>query len=134
MSARGGCMCGAVTYCVEGRLRPPVACHCVQCRKGSGHHVVATSAPREAIAVRGEVTWYASSAAARRGFCGICGSNLFWEGPGGTLSIMAGTLDGPTGLRLAGHIFCAEKGDYYEIADSLPRAEADEPALTGWLP
>jgi hypothetical protein len=76
------------------------------------------------------VTWYVSSRDARRGFCGTCGSNLFWDGPGSHLSIFAGTLDGPTGLTLAGHIFCADKGDYYDIADGFPKVAQDDPDLT----
>ncbi len=127
---RGSCLCGAVSYRVSGPLRPVVACHCVQCRKTSGHFVAATSAAREAIEITGEVAWYRSSETARRGFCPVCGSSLFWDGPGSHLSIMAGTLEAPTGLTLAGHIFCADKGDYYEIADDLPCAAQDDPALT----
>ena len=49
--ATGGCLCGAVKYQVTGVLRPVVACHCTQCQKTSGHHVAATSAPRENIAL-----------------------------------------------------------------------------------
>ena len=30
-----------------------------------------------------------------------------------------GALDGPTGTQLAMHIFTAEKGDYYRIADGV---------------
>jgi len=33
---------------------------------------------------------------------------------------MAGTLDSPTGLRTAAHIFVDDAGDYYEIDDDLP--------------
>ncbi len=127
---RGSCLCGAVSYRVSGPLRPVIACHCIQCRKTSGHFVAATSAAREAVEITGEVAWYQSSETARRGFCPVCGSNLYWDGPGSHLSIMAGTLDQPTGLTLAGHIFCADKGDYYEIADDLPCAAQDDPALT----
>lgn len=127
---RGGCLCGAVRYRVTGPLRPVIACHCVQCRKTSGHHVAATSAPRAAVEIDGEVCWYASSPEARRGFCPTCGSNLFWDGPGSHLSIFAGTMDAPTGLTLTGHIFCADKGDYYDIADGLPQADGDDPELT----
>ena len=130
MSARGSCLCGQVRYRVTGPLRPVIACHCLQCRKTSGHFVAATSAPRAAVAVEGAVTWYASSPAARRGVCAVCGSSLFWDGPGGNLSIHAGTLDRAPGLRLAGHIYCADKGDYYQIADGLPQAAADDPLLT----
>lgn len=131
---RGGCLCGAVRYATSAPLRPVIACHCKQCRKTSGHHVAATSALRDRIEISGEVTWYASSENARRGFCPICGSNLFWDGPGTHLSIMAGTLDGDAGIRLAGHIFCADKGAYYEIEGDLPRAERDDPALTTQVP
>lgn len=126
----GSCLCGAVSYCVTGPMRPVIACHCTQCRKTSGHHVAATSAARDAIEIVGEVRWYRSSDTARRGFCPVCGSNLFWDGPGANLSIMAGTLDGPTGLRLKGHIYCADKGDYYDIADGLPQTMADDPDFT----
>ncbi len=126
----GGCLCGAVHYRVTGPMRPVIACHCAQCRMTSGHHVAATSALRDDVQITGTVQWFASSDSARRGFCGTCGSNLFWDGPGSHLSIFAGTLDAPTGLTLAGHIFCADKGDYYDIADDLPQADADDPALT----
>jgi len=126
----GSCLCRQVTYRVSAPLRPVIACHCRQCRKTSGHHVAATSAPRDAVKIRGDVTWYCSSGTARRGFCGRCGSNLFWDGGGNNLSIFAGTLDAPTGLRVAGHIFCADKGDYYEIGDGLPQAAGADPNLT----
>ncbi len=126
----GSCLCGAVRYAVEGELRPVVACHCTQCRKASGHHVAATSARRDGVSITGDVTWFRSSDTARRGFCGTCGSNLFWDGPGENLSIFAGTIDGKTGLSLKGHIYCADKGDYYEIADGLPQADARDPDLT----
>ena len=126
----GSCLCGAVAYRVTGPLRPVIACHCAQCRKTSGHHVAATSARRESVEITGEVRWYRSSDTAQRGFCPVCGSNLFWDGPGANLSIFAGTLDTPTGLKMAGHIYCADKGDYYEIADGLPQAAARDPGLT----
>ncbi len=128
--ATGSCLCDAVTYRVTGPLRPVIACHCTQCRKTSGHHVAATSAPRDTVDVEGNLRWFAASETARRGFCPICGSNLFWDGPGANLSIFAGTLDGPTGLRLKAHIFCADKGDYYEIADGLPQAAGEDPDFT----
>ncbi len=128
--ATGGCLCGAVRYRVSGPLRPVVACHCTQCRKTSGHYVAATSAARLDVDIEGEVRWFQSSATARRGFCPTCGSNLFWDQTGPYLSIMAGTLEGDPGIRLAGHIFCADKGAYYEIDGDLPRAMGADDRLT----
>lgn len=117
----GSCLCGAVTYTVDGPLRPVVNCHCTQCRKSSGHHVAATSAAPEHVEIVGDVKWFASSPEARRGFCPNCGSNMFWESANDHLSIFAGTLDGATGLKTWGDIYVADKGDYYDITDGLPQ-------------
>lgn len=130
MTRTGSCLCGAVTFTVDGDMRPIVACHCTQCRKSTGNYVAATSAPRDAVAINGPVTWFQSSPDARRGFCPVCGSNLFWDGPGVNLSMMAGALDGPTRLTLLGHIYCAQKADWYQIADGLPQALGADPAMT----
>ena len=126
----GSRLCGQLHFSAPGPLRPVIACHCSQCRKTSGHFVAATSAARDTVAIKGEVTWYRSSPQAWRGFCGICGSQMFWDGPGESIAILLGSLNGDTGTELAGHIFCADKGDYYQINDGLPHAEADDLALT----
>jgi hypothetical protein len=78
-----------------------------------------TSAPREALrVVAGEgLRWInspQSDAHARRGFCGECGSSLFWDAPDrDTVSISAGTLEPPTGLKTARHIYTGQASDYY---------------------
>jgi len=65
--------------------------------------------------------WYVAVPGFRRGFCGECGSNLFFEEEGGErISIAAGSLDEPQGLKIAAHIFAGEAGDYYEIDTSAP--------------
>lgn len=130
MGQTGGCLCGQVEFTAKGPFRPVIACHCGQCRRVTGNFVTATSALRDGVAISGQVTWYQSSATARRGFCATCGSNLFWDGPGVNLSIMAGAFDQPTTLRLAAHIYCADKGDWYDLNDDLPKADHDDPELT----
>jgi hypothetical protein len=35
------------------------------------------------------------------------------------IAVALGALDAPTGLKMAEHIFVADKGDYYDIADGL---------------
>ena len=102
--------------------RPGTACHCDECRRWSGHVWAAASIPSDALRVEGDVHWFESSDKARRGFCPICGSNLFWDPSGkGSVSVAAGSIDGPTGLKLKAHIFVPEKGDYYEIEDGVPQ-------------
>jgi hypothetical protein len=121
-SATGGCLCGAVRYAVEGRLRQVVVCHCGQCRRFHGHVGAYTNVACNDLKLLEDsgLAWFRSSARARRGFCRLCGSSLFWQADAGpTVSIAAGTLDQPTGLRTVRHIFTAHKGDYYDIADGL---------------
>ncbi len=123
----GSCLCGAVTYQVNGPLRPVIACHCTQCRKQTGNYLATTSAKLADITIKGEdhVTWYRASDEAARGFCKTCGSFLFWKADGrDEISITAGTIDGKTGLELEGHIYCADAGDYYEIAGGKYQAPA----------
>ena len=117
----GGCLCGGVRYRLTGPLRPVIACHCVQCRKTSGHHAAMTSVPNDCFVIEAEETlvWYRSSETARRGFCKRCGGNLFWEPVGeDRVSITAGTLDGATGLAIERHIFTDFAGDYYDLPEA----------------
>jgi len=120
----GSCLCGAVRIEVKGDLAAPDACHCTQCRKQSGHFWASTDIPISALRIEGEenVTWYRSSEKVERGFCATCGSFLFWKPLGGeAIAIGMGAFDKPTGTHLEKHIFTADKGDYYEIADGLPQ-------------
>ena len=114
----GSCLCGAVKYEVQN-LRDVIACHCGQCRKQTGTYMSATAALDQDLKItdsRG-LKWYRSSEVAERGFCKECGSVLFWKGDGmDYTSIAAGSLDGKTGLKFEGHIFCDNAGDYYEIS------------------
>jgi len=127
VQGRGACLCGAVRYEVRGPLRAGTACHCDECRKSTGSLWHATAAYRDTLSIddpEGCLEWYASSDRARRGFCRRCGASLFFD-PLGTdrMAIAMGSLEKPTGLELARHIFIEEKGDYYEITGNVPRYE-----------
>jgi len=128
MSATTGrCLCGGVEYRVSVTLRDVVYCHCKMCRRSNGHFVAASAVPLEHFLLTraDSLRWYESSAAARRGFCSVCGSNLFWQATDGDyVAIWAGSLDDPTGIRAVEHIFVASKGDYYQISDGLPQHDA----------
>lgn len=124
----GRCLCGAVRYELRGPLREILVCHCVECRRWHGNTGVYTSAERDQLELldSSPLRWIdspESDSHARRGFCGDCGSSLFWEAPGDTgISIAAGTLDGETGLRPVGHIYVSQAGGYYDLPDDgLPR-------------
>ena len=123
---KGACLCGAVRFEVQGDLPAPDACHCSQCRKASGHFWASTDVAKSAVTIHGEeqVRWFQSSEKVRRGFCGTCGSQLFWDPVHhGKIAIAMGAFEAPTGTQLGKHIFTADKGDYYAIADGLPQNE-----------
>lgn len=127
----GSCLCGAVRWATDAAPRPPVACHCTQCRKQSGHYWAAAQVPADALRVEGAVRWFQASEAARRGFCPVCGSFLFWQPmedgrPAPHMSIGMGSVDGPSGLQTAVHIFVADKGDYYGLPPGERQVAGDE--------
>ena len=125
---KGGCLCGAVRFEIAQSLRPVVVCHCKQCRQTSGYLAGFTVCDPDNIHFLKDegLTWYHSSEHAKRGFCKICGSSLFWtETKGGDLGIAAGSLDEPTQLKTAMHIYTEFAGDYYDMTDNLPKRERD---------
>lgn len=115
-SHHGGCLCGAVSYEVTGPLRDVVVCHCSRCRRTHGHVAAYAACAASDLVLLDELAlrWYETDGRGR-GFCAQCGASLFWRAPGReTISIAAGTLREPTGLRTVAQIHTAEPGDYYE--------------------
>jgi hypothetical protein len=110
---QGGCLCGAVRYRVAGPLREVVVCHCGVCRRTHGGPAPFTASPRERLEITlgDDLRWHEHDGA-RRGFCGICGSRLFWDRGRPTISIAAGSVDEPTGLATGRHIYLESAGDW----------------------
>jgi hypothetical protein len=55
---------------------------------------------------------------------------VFWVGLRKNLHVSARCIYSPTGVQLSGHIFCAEKSDYYELTDNLQKSDAAHPKMT----
>ncbi|MGB7405193.1 MAG: GFA family protein [Pacificimonas sp.] len=126
MSHEGRCLCGAVRISVDEPLSTPDACHCIECRKQTGHFLASVDVPEDRLTIEGEdnVGWWASSEKVRRGFCKTCGSTLFWDPINHPrVAVAMGLFDLPTETSLGMHIWTSEKGDYYDIADGLPQNE-----------
>ncbi|ANP36948.1 aldehyde-activating protein [Phaeobacter gallaeciensis] len=119
---RGSCLCGDIRFETAAAPQGPSMCHCSQCRKQSGGVWASAYVPETELILHGPVSWYAASVGAERGFCVRCGSFLFWKAHDeDTISFALGAVEDPSGLKIEKHIFCASKGDYYEIADGLPQ-------------
>ena len=116
----GSCLCGDVSYKIDGPVRDVVNCFCEQCRKTSGHYVAASSINKDHLTYLKDKTleWYECLPKVYRGFCKTCGSSLFWDNANATdnkIAIMAGTLDGPTKLKTIGSIYTKDASDYCDI-------------------
>lgn len=129
MAATGRCECGGVCYSVTGPLRDVYNCHCQRCRRITGHHMAATAARRDQLTLLSEetLTWYAPDPTVAYGFCSRCGSTLFWraESDPESVSIAAGTLDPPTGLRTTKAWWVAAASDYHELVPNLVEVPYD---------
>ena len=122
----GGCLCGAVRYEIHSELAGVACCHCSKCRLFHGHtaaYALTTVDDLKFIEDRG-LKWFRSLADETpnvyRGFCSDCGSSLFWDPRGeDRIAVAAGSLAEPTGLKMLGHSWISQKGDYYELNDDL---------------
>lgn len=107
----GQCLCGAVT--VTATLTDPIvrACHCEMCRRQTSSMFM--SLPAENIVFSGPTKTYQSSEWAERGFCGTCGSTLWYGTRGdGHINPSAGLFDnaGDAPLNLEFFTDAAPKG------------------------
>ena len=120
----GACLCGAVS--VRGRpVRGGVeACHCTMCRKWGGSALLSVQCGTD-VEIAGEVVRYRSSGWAERGFCGRCGSNIFYRYvPADVYAFAAGLFPDDALEPLSEEIFIDEKPAYYAF-------DADCEKLTG---
>lgn len=130
MSRSGGCLCGSVNYELTGEIRDVVNCHCSRCRRHTGHFMAATSTDADHLVISGEdrLRWYAT-ADVEYGFCGTCGSTLFWRTSRrpGHVAVAAGTMTPPTGLETIAAIYTDYASDYHALDDSIPSYPEDRP-------
>lgn len=125
---RGQCMCGGVSYAIDGEMRDVWNCHCHRCRQFTGHHMAASRVAAADVSITGDtLTWFSPDSSVEYGFCQRCGSSLFWraESRPEFLTVCAGTLDQPTGLRTTTAWWVAEHADYHTPAPGLTEHEYD---------
>ncbi len=120
-----GCLCGAVRFEIPVPQAKFNICHCGMCRRWSAGPFLAVHCPAQANFTNDAgLTWYRSSKWGERGFCGRCGSSLFWRlanDPAAMLAVSAEAFDDADDLRLDRHIYADAKPARYTFADDRPR-------------
>src|SRR2546421_872463 len=125
---RGSCLCGAVTYVLDGAPLKRRYCHCTRCRKArsAAHAANMTTAFDGVRFTRGEDELARYKVPDARFFtnvfCQHCGSPMPRRDADRQISVVPmGSLDDDPGARATGHIFVAFKAPWYDIADELPQ-------------
>jgi len=127
----GSCLCGGVSFVIEGEALWSHHCHCSRCRKSTGS---AFSSP---LIVRPGSIRFASGAdlvsryelpgsSYTTNFCRVCGCAVpavetaenqpVWSAP-------MGSLDDDPASPPVGHIYVGSKAAWHTIHDDLPQAE-----------
>ena len=131
---RGSCLCGDVTFEVDGPFAGMTHCHCSMCRKSHGSAFATfTRVAGENFRWRSgenQIVSYASSAGGARQFCSRCGSVVpFVLDDRAAAFVPAGNLDTDPEVRPQAHIFVGSKAPWYEISDTLECFETYPPGI-----
>jgi len=130
---RGSCLCGEVSYEIDGPFHHASHCHCSYCRKFHGTpyatYAMALVAGRRWLRGERRIARYASSPGFHRCFCARCGSPVPGDPFASWTFIPLGNLDGDPGARASYHMFAASKALWWEIRDGLPTFDAFAPGI-----
>jgi hypothetical protein len=127
-----GCLCGQVTWQLDGPLEWMSHCHCSRCRKAHGSAFATyVAGDAKAFQLRGaeHVVRWESSPGFFRCFCRSCGSVVPGDAFENRIFVPAGNFQNDPGHRPLMHIFVASKAPWLEIGDSLPRYDGYPPGF-----
>lgn len=121
VTRKGGCLCGAVRYEVEGQPFKSGLCHCTDCRKVTGSSFLAYADWRPAqFRFTGEVSTFSG-----RSFCPQCGSRVFSISED-QVEIYLGSLDdAPNGIRPLVEGWCIRREPWLPVISGMPMARQD---------
>ncbi|MCI0599149.1 MAG: GFA family protein [Beijerinckiaceae bacterium] len=116
---KGSCLCCAVRVSASVAAMRVGACHCTMCRKWTGGPLLAIDCGSAVqFEGSGSIRVYSSSDWAERGFCGKCGSHLFYRlKKEGHYVLLVGLFDDGAQWVFDAQIFIDEKPSYYSFAN-----------------
>ena len=125
MTTTGHCLCRAIQFAFDGAPNATLHCHCESCRRATSSPMTTwISVPRAAFRwTRGAPVIFRSRADVRRGFCGACGSPLFYENDAhpDEIDLYAAALSNGSPVAPTRHVFVQEQLPWFEVDDALPR-------------
>lgn len=128
----GRCLCGSVSWTLEGPFRHMSHCHCSRCRKTHGAPFATwVGGLGSSYRLNGEeyVVRWESMPGFFRCFCRKCGSVVPNDPIGKLIFVPAGNFDEDPGVRPEMHIFAAFRAPWFEITDALTQFETYPPGV-----
>jgi hypothetical protein len=124
----GSCLCGEVHIRAGSISKAVGVCHCGMCRKWTGGPMMAVECGTDVEFENLEsITTFSSSAWGERGFCGKCGSSLFYRiKETGEYFLPAGIFEDQGDFCLNQQIFIDKKPGFYEFANDTEDMTSDE--------
>ena len=134
MTMTGGCLCGQITYAIEGAPIATAVCHCLNCQRQSGSAFsVVMIVPSGALIASGQLKTYLdagdSGSEIQRRFCPYCGSpilSIMTDAPAVTI-VKAGTLHDTGALAPQFHVWCASAQPWVTIDPQMPQFSGNPP-------
>jgi hypothetical protein len=129
MKYLGSCLCGEVTFEIEGDFEKFYLCHCERCRKdtGSAHAANLFTSTAKLKWLSGQEkakTFHFCSEGHIKCFCTNCGSalpNIQMDGI--LLVVPAGSIDSDIDIKPQGHIYYANKANWDNELEKVPKFE-----------
>ena len=122
-SVEGECLCGAVRYRVDGRLRDARCCHCSRCRKAFSAQASAYALvdPDEFRWLCGDelLTTYSDQQGCGLQFCSLCGATLGGILAGVIHGVSLGCVNGNPDVVLGRHIYVGSKANWEVVPDGV---------------
>ena len=126
-ATHGSCLCGAVHFTAKLPSKWVAHCHCTRCQRAHGAPFV-TWAGFEASAVdiqdaEASLRWHVAQEGGTRGFCGRCGSPMFFKAERwpGELHIARALFNDPLDRLPQAHVYYETHVEWVTLDDKLPK-------------
>ncbi|GAB1265840.1 GFA family protein [Aurantivibrio infirmus] len=120
----GGCRCGQVSFKCEAEPSYVGNCHCMDCQKFNAAPFVtwATFKLEQVALEEGRIKEISCTPGVTRGFCGECGTQIFWrsEESSAWLDITVLSLDNPVPYWPKGEAFVSRKLPWVTLNEDIP--------------
>ena len=133
--AQGQCLCGAVAFSVRLPVKWVAHCHCTRCQRAHGAAFVTwVGVQTEGASIQDPsavLSWFSTSGGGDRGFCGTCGSSMFFKSAQwpGELHVARALFTDDVGQAPQMHAYYDTHVDWASVADGLPtRPDPKSPA------